>query len=79
MRRKLQNKSRKNKSKRSLRKRSTHRTRHIRGGDYDQETTKSLEGVPIGKTAMVAGDGFSMTAGEYKDKMAALDRDGPDY
>jgi hypothetical protein len=58
--------------KRSLRKRSTH------GGHVDQETTKTLEGVPIksDETAMIAGPGFSMSAGEYEDMMERLDRDG---
>jgi hypothetical protein len=83
MRRKVQNKSRKNKSRRSKRshRKRTHRKRHIRGGNYDQETTKTLEGVPIesDEITMVAGDGFSMSAGEYKDMMERLDRDGYDY
>ena len=60
------------KKKRSLRKRNTH------GGHVDQETTKTLEGVPIesDETAMIAGPGFSMSAGEYEDMMERLDRDG---
>ena len=69
--------------KRSLRKHSTLRKRSLRkrnthGGHVDQETTKTLEGVPIesDKTAMIAGPGFSMSAGEYEDMMERLDRDG---
>lgn len=82
MRRRLQ-KSRKNKSKRSKQSRRSRRTfrkrtRHIRGGHVDQETTKTLEGVPIesDETAMIAGPGFSMSAGEYEAMMERLDRDG---
>jgi len=72
------------KKKRSIRKRSIqrkHRTRHIRGGHVDQETTKTLEGVPIesDETAMIAGPGFSMNAEEYEAMMKQLDRDGSDY
>ena len=57
------------------------RTRRIRGGHVDQETTKTLEGVPIesDETAMVAGPGFSMNAAEYEAMMEQLDRDGADY
>jgi hypothetical protein len=71
--------------KRSIRhKRNTknkHRTRHIRGGNVDQETTKTLELVPIesDETAMIAGPGFSMNAEEYEAMMERLDRDGSDY
>jgi hypothetical protein len=65
------------KKKRSLRKRSL-RKRNTHGGHVDQETTKTLEGVPIesDETAMIAGPGFSMSAGEYEDMMERLDRDG---
>jgi len=72
----------------ATRKQREKRTRHnrtlrkrIRGGHVDQETTETLEGVPIEsrETAMVAGPGFSMSAGEYEAMMEQLDRDGSDY
>jgi hypothetical protein len=68
-----------------LRKRSHHkrslRKQRIRGGNVDQETTKTLELVPIesDETAMIAGPGFSMNAEEYEAMMERLDRDGSDY
>jgi hypothetical protein len=75
-------KNKKNKKKQSLRKRSLYKSyrQRIRGGDVDQETTKTLELVPIesDETAMIAGPGFSMSAREYETMMKRLDHDGSD-
>jgi len=69
-------KTRKRNTRKKQRTKRKHRTRHIKGGHVDQETTKTLELVPIEESAMVAAPGFSGTVEEYEAMMKQLDEQG---